>query len=374
MKLTRRAVLTWAGGATLLPACSPGFDLKLDPSASYDEVLDAVHLTDIELASGLSNHAPMGAEALVAAGFAERASPFVERYGLERDVVRWREAPALPASEWSAALGDYEKREEWAAAFEAELQSATPRQLLAAQWPALVANYAAIHGTLRTAHALRALGREDTPSRRRELSRGLAYWAARRGTLPGTPASSPVTGLGVAAALARVPLVPEGERVYSGNITRRLGPLQGNAEFADAVAGLDVDAAPVAEAISDLAVLACRIFVNEGKRNIALLHGVTGVLALRSFAPFLDDAQLKAGLAYAFQNVAAFHAIQGAANGLEPVGAASTSAEALLEKAAFTSSQDPEHDIKLTEAVVGEHRLTGEPELLRAAEALLFGG
>lgn len=45
--------------------------------------------------------------------------------------------------------------------------------------------------------------------------------------------------------------------------------------------------------------------------------------------------------------------------------------EALLAKAVKSTSRDPEHDIKLTEAVVSENRLTGQGELLRAAEALL---
>ena len=146
--------------------------------------------------------------------------------------------------------------------------------------------------------------------RRRELARGLAYWAARSGTLPGQPASKPQAGQGVAAALARVPLVPQSDRVNNGNIAQRLAPLQSSAGFAEAVAGLDLDAAPVGDAIAELALLACRIFVNEGKRNIALLPGVTGTLSLRSFAPFLDAAQLKLGLAFAFQNVAAFYAIR----------------------------------------------------------------
>lgn len=371
MRLTRRTVLTWGPSAVMLARCARGLELKLGTGASYDEVLDALYVTDMELGSALSNHAPMAAEALVAAGFPERVAPFIELYSRRYELLTLKEEPALSATERASAFGVYDKRQEWAATFEVDLQSQTPRQVLAAQWPALVSNFSALHGTLRTAHALRALEREDTPSRRRELARGLAYWSARRGSLPGQPGSTPKTGLGIAAAMAQVPLVPENKRVNSGNITQRLAPLQNNADFADAVGALDLTAAPVDDAIAELARLACRIFVNEGRRNIALLHGITGTLALRTFAPFLDTTQLQAGLAYAFQNVAAFYAIQGSSNGLAALDAGAATAEALLAKAATSTSSDPEHDIKLTEAVVREYRLTGNGELLRAAEVLL---
>ena len=81
--------------------------------------------------------------------------------------------------------------------------------------------------------------------------------------------------------------------------------------------------------------------------------------------------QLKQGFAFAFQNVAAFYAIQGTADGLEVIDPATATPEALLDKAAHSSSSDPEHDIKLTEAVVAEYRLTGQAELLRASQSLL---
>ena len=49
--------------------------------------------------------------------------------------------------------------------------------------PGLMA--AATHGWLRTAHAVRGLGRRQTPERLAELARGLAYWAARYQEVPG---------------------------------------------------------------------------------------------------------------------------------------------------------------------------------------------
>ena len=45
---------------------------------------------------------------------------------------------------------------------------------------------AAMRGLIRTAHAVRALDGHETPERVEELSRALAYWAARYQALPAT--------------------------------------------------------------------------------------------------------------------------------------------------------------------------------------------
>lgn len=68
-------MLTWAGGALLASGCQPGFDLKISPTASSDEVLDALHVTDLELASALSNHGPMAPRRWWRPGFPSALRP-----------------------------------------------------------------------------------------------------------------------------------------------------------------------------------------------------------------------------------------------------------------------------------------------------------
>jgi hypothetical protein len=71
--------MAWSG-------CGRGFDLNLAPDAAHDQVLDAIHQTDLEFGDALSNHAPMAVEALVAAGFPDEASPFKARYARSREL------------------------------------------------------------------------------------------------------------------------------------------------------------------------------------------------------------------------------------------------------------------------------------------------
>ena len=73
---------------------------------------------------------------------------------------------------------------------------------------------AATHGILRTAHAARALSRRDTPERRGELARGLAYWAVAYEELPARERSGP--RLRTYAAQFRKPVWPGDTLVTQG--------------------------------------------------------------------------------------------------------------------------------------------------------------
>src|SRR5262249_4813269 len=144
---------------------------------------------------GLSTHAPMVAETLCVLGHEERAVAWVESYrapvldlpvaAARIDRGRWRDAlgPRRDASSWEAALHRWG---DWVAFFTEELATAKWQEVLDL-WTARLApglSAAATHGVIRTAHAARALGRRETPVRRAELARGLAYWAAAYEELP----------------------------------------------------------------------------------------------------------------------------------------------------------------------------------------------
>src|SRR5580698_5462418 len=138
---------------------------------------------------GLSNHGPMVAEVLDHVGRTDAIADFVERY-------RTRLSPAPPAAprplseaEWPDALGDPDRFAEWLLLFETEMAD-RPLAAVVGEWvprlvPGMVA--AAMHGLIRTAHALRSLQAADTAARRLELANGLAYWASNYTELPGPP-------------------------------------------------------------------------------------------------------------------------------------------------------------------------------------------
>jgi hypothetical protein len=357
--VNRRELLQVIGASSLLHAC--GNDrIDIPAGATYDDVLDVIHRNDVSLGEGLSNHAPMAAEALVALGAIDRVAPFVSSYAT--DLPAFVDDAPLPAEQ--RTLGDLEQRFAWIAAFALELETGSPAQIATRELPRLMPGWAAVHGLLRIGHALRALEREDTPSRRRELAFGLGYAAAGYHVLPGVPGARPQAGLDVVAALAAVPLVPDGER-RDGLILERFAVLEGRAAFVDAVEAVDLDALPIDAAIGELTAAAARLFVAHGSSSIVYLHAITGTSLLRLFAPYLDAAAQRAALGDAFQAAAAAHAVTASAPGV-PISAP-TGGYLIAELVERASRTIDEHRIKLTEACLREHAITARPELLAAA-------
>ena len=158
---------------------------------NLDEALERFHLGGPEYAGGLANHGPMGVDALECLGHQALIPAFVGLY-----------APRLPPaesgrvltdSEAENSLGDMSRAADWVATFEARRDGGDWRTVVAAVVPELMPGVfaGAGHGFLRTAHAVRSLEREDSPLRRRELARGLAYWSALYQSLPGRPGCGP---------------------------------------------------------------------------------------------------------------------------------------------------------------------------------------
>lgn len=367
MKLDRRSVLV--GGASLWGAgCSAPLDLQLSPDASYDEVLEALLVTELEFGA-FSNHGPMVADALVASGEPQRVATWVEQYGTS--LLLRKPAGPLPLAERAAALGNFEQRAAWIATWEEAMRSLTPRELLVREWPTLGPGLvgALWHGLLRTAHAVRGLERADTDIRRRELAQGLGYWASRFQPLPGTPGARATAGLDVGQALARVPLVPVAERTRGGVVERQLDVLRDRADFIDAVEAVDLDAISVDGALTELVAAASRLFVNEGKHSILLLHAITGTSVLRLLLPWLDASMQRQAVGFAFQAVAGAHAIWSPSPAaLDPIAPPTQSPEALFARAA---QADDAHHIKLGEAGRRESPAGEHPDVLTALERWL---
>lgn len=379
------ASLVWGGceatGRTVLaPQRDAGEDAQSEAredDGALDEVLRRLHAREPKSRQGLSTHAPMAAEALCALGYSDRAVAWVERYG-SRDVEipsprerigpeRWREVlgPRRGARSWETSLGRFG---DWRVLFTEELAESRWQDVLD-RWSARLAPgicAAATHGVIRTGHAVSALARRETPERRAELARGLAYWAAAYEELPARKG----TGARVktyAEALERLPSFWEACGVApSGSIVDGLRQGTRVEGFADA---RDLVETPedVSAALSSLSATFAREYLRHGTRHdtIAFVHAVTGPCALRRIAPHVKPETARAALPYAWQAAAAIHTsyARGSDEIVEPAPKLTAK-----ELAARAVENGDEHAIKLTEVLLAEHALRPDPAYLAAAE------
>jgi hypothetical protein len=339
------------------------------PNPDYSSLDDALALlasAGPDLKNGMSNHAPMAVEAMCALGRTDAISPWLNRY-------REGLAPRPPAdgriteADWRAALGGGRRTGDWFPFFRNELEDHPWRDVLD-RWaqrlaPGIVS--AAMHGVIRTGHAVRAIGIRETPERRRELADGLAYWAAEYQSLPGdrrTPARAMPS-----AAIARVPMIPPAERGRFDSLTGALGQLDTFEPFATTLAAVD-PTDPVAF-LSDLTTTFARVYLanaHDWLTAIAFVHAVTGPSALRPMLPHLQPETARTTLAYVWQASAALYATFGAEPGTPRVEPGEAPTFERLVDCAIASGD--EHAIKFTEACLREHAIGREPAFLSAAE------
>jgi hypothetical protein len=222
------------------------------------------------------------------------------------------------------------------------------------------------HGVIRVGHAVRSLADADTPQRRRELADGLGMWAAAWQTLPAGPDAG--GGLPAAEALARVPVVPEAQRRFTGTITSSLEALDDFPPFAGVIHLLDVGPDPAAT-LSEVSEVFARVFLANARdvlSAIVFVHGITDIAAFRTLLPLIPDDAGRAGTRYAWQASAALYAAFATAPAVAAgdVAAPAESAERLIDRA-IAGGDD--HAIKLTEACLREHALRPSAAYLAAA-------
>ncbi len=332
-----------------------------------DEALDALAGFGPELRNGLTNHAPMAAEALCAMGRTDAVMPWVEKYR-KRLIAYPAARERISESNWRSALGDLSRHADWSAYFRNAIEERPWSELLD-QWvarlaPALVA--AAAHGVIRTGHAVRSLAQGDTPTRRVELAEGLAYWAASYMTL--ADRGAPPRHALPSQAIAEVELVPRERRATKArSIVEGLMPLNEFEPFADAAAMVDSEA-DASLFLSDLTATFANVYLANAREilgAIAYIHGVTGPAALRPMFPYLSPGTRRAALRYAWQASVAIYAAFGrhAKPRREPEPVAESTDE-LFERAIATRD---EHAIKFTEACAREAALNPQPTYLAAA-------
>ena len=331
--------------------------------AAIDEVLDRFARTGPEFGPGLSNHGPMGAEALVTMGRSDVIVGWSEWYS-----ARLQEHPParkpIAADEWREALGDMTRVGDWVAFFGRELDGRPWRDVLdtwvARLGPGVMAG--ATHGILRTAHAVRTLASSGEDARRtHELAEGLGYWAARYQELPGELAAP--GGLEIRAALARAPRSADAIQ-HRGLIFETVKGIDA-ASFApviNSVAVSDVD-----EFVSSITRTFVRQYLaNAGHAAIAFIHTVTAPSSLRILAPQLSRPTTEAAMRYAWQACASIFAAYATGAFADPSADAAVAFDAadLIDQA--VTARD-EHAIKFTDACLREHLITGDPAFIVAA-------
>jgi hypothetical protein len=328
-----------------------------------DDLLERFAATGPEFNAGLSNHGPMGAEALIRLGRADAALTWAEWYAerlTEHPAARHR----IAQDEWREALGDVGRAGDWIAFFDRTVRE-EPWQQALDRWVArlgagLMAG--ATHGMLRTAHAVRTLSNGVTDARLHELAEGLGYWAARYQTLPGEAGPSGL--MTVADAVASMPLSDAAHRPR-GLIFEAVKRLDAG-EFAPVINRVEIDGE--AEFIGSITrTFARQYLANASHAPIAFVHGVTAPSALRILAPHLSRATLEAAMRYAWQACAAIYATYSTvAPGDVPQvpDEVEFDRDDLIDRA--VAARD-EHAIKFTEACLREHGVSGDGAFIVAA-------
>jgi hypothetical protein len=283
-----------------------------DATPALDEAFDRMAHSGFELPNGFVNHGPMACEALAALGCDEEIDGWARRFA--RAAGTAVDAAAPVDFEWREALGDYQKLPEWIGHFERAIDddgwSAVVEVWVPRLMPAL--SVALFHGAIRTAHAVRAIDATDTPARRTELARALAYWAAR---------------------------------------------FRAGEKAAEVVQVDELRPALVAAAADGAHYYLAR-------PNIFNLHGVTGAMAVELMADHISPE----GGAAALAQVHAEHAAMYRGTAPAESGAVAGVPDDQLARAA-ADSRDP-HQVKLVEACRRGFAATGDPTFAAAAETV----
>lgn len=339
--------------------------MKPDAYATLDAGLTAIADGGPELRSGLTNHAPMVAEALCALGRGDAVSGWIAAY--RSGMTPWP-SPSSPIvdGESSAARGDPTRATDWRAFFRARLEVSPWRSVVAESlsWLDRAACADATHGVIRVGHAVRSLGAMETPARRNELADALASWATTFASLGGEPDLSR-RGLALDEAMVRIPLLPLGRRKFRGTITSALEPVADFAPFNDVLDALSVDASA-----SQIAEAFTRVYLanaSDALTTIVFVHGVTSITAVGRLVPFLAPEAGQRLLRFGWQSSAALFCAFGRTTFANAPTTFSVPTESVTELASAAVAHSDEHVIKFTQACIEQYTHTGSPTFLVAA-------
>ncbi len=340
-------------------------DITTQHEDALDEALAHYHRThplwdyDADVRH-LVNHGTMASDALVALGYGDHLPELQKNYFPDKlSAFALTDAAASEPAEF----GNRAELSEWIGHYKAQLESTSIEHVIQAAVPKLMPGVigGALHGLIRVAHALRMLARRDNVTRRRELAYGLGLWAAEWRSLPGTPGGTPVPGKTAALVLGDLPALPQADR-RDGLITERAQAVESHADYPQHISQLDVQAAPLSDQLTDVAELACRLYLANPSARSSYLHATTATDALRTVLPLLDSAAQAHALGHFVQALGAVHAAH-----VEnpPIAAVQPSERGDPSADAVATMND--HTIKFTETCLREHALSPRPAYLRAA-------
>jgi hypothetical protein len=300
---------------------------------AVSDALDRLRTSGYEHGPSFVNHAPMAAEAIAVVGLTDQVPAWVEqnlRVRRYHDVParRWEINPDDP-EDWSGAIGDFSRVEDWTSMFVTELGHRPWNEVLGRWWPLLLPgmNGALTHGLIRTAHAVRAVAATDAPPHLllRELASGLGYWAARySGPVPGTR-----------------PNLQGEQRPSLHSIETALDLLIAEN------AGLYAERRPAAA--------------------VPLIHSITAPAAVRLVLPHLPDEQYRSSLDTARSCISTMHSWFA---GIPTDPARATQSETRYEPAELMADAielGDEHAIKLAEVAARQYAITKDKRLLAAS-------
>ncbi len=333
-------------------------------SAQLDEGLHRLRDVGPEYDATLTNHGPMVVEALSRLGRQEAIERWVSGYLGQLDEAPTARHP-IDEANWADALGDIRRVHDWELYFARQFADTGWRATLVPWWQRLLPGIAAgaTHGIIRTSHAVRSLVADETAPKQHELARALSYWAARYQVVAG---AQPTRGTSsIDEAITQLPLA-EGQ-VQPGLIRERLERMPSIAGFDRVVGSLAPPDADVGAAMAELTTAFGRVFLQRGRRfPTAFVHTVTAPAAARSVLPLLPPQTRRATYDALWHLDAALFAVHARGTPVESIPATPLrDAEAIVDEAVDSGD---EHCIKLAEACLSIHAVTGDETLLRAAD------
>lgn len=348
-----------------------------EADAAFHDALARLAGCGYEFEGYLSNHGPMGSDALIELG----ASDIVPRWA---DVYRrrLREEPEriepidAVGDRWRVALGKMDRVADWTALFDRELREAPWETVLARWWPRLLPGLvaAATHGVIRTAHAVRGIDRADAPDDAllTELAHGMGYWAARYQELP--VAQPTLTGarpvpqvIGSVAAVEPPAQSDEPGITAQLLLVDRFDGIDETLESAGAPTATDLSTANAT--LTQVTSAAARAYIEHPGPKISLVHSVTAPAAVKLVLPHLPPRLWQPSVAYSVQVSTAIVAMFATAEHKQP----KTEVMAIGDLVDQVVNHGDEHVIKMTEACLREYRVNPDSNYLLAAEAAMRG-
>ncbi len=340
---------------------------KPDP---LDEAFRALSGYGPSLQNSYIHHGPMAVEALDAMGLTGDITRFVQRHiARGQSLPAGRETKALQAEDWPLALGQPGRYADWVIRLDQERKD-IGWKALAQRWTARLtpgAASAALHGLIRTGHAVRALERRDSPARQGELVRALASWAA----LYSDPAWPTTRGLGTLTpdiAFAAITPAPEDQRAPVGSITAGLSHALNAPDFADEVARVNMSG-DMGLHINVMLHRLADAFLTEARSPytaIVWCHAITATLSVRRLLCVLSETEARALLTRVFEAACAMKAAFAGLHTDHDPGMDAVDSTHRLARRAAASGDD--HAIKLTDALLDAHAVDPDPVFLKAAD------